>query len=51
MRYANVLPPITRRQALRRLGDRFGVVGLAGLLGDSMLQAARLFDLFQSTGH
>jgi hypothetical protein len=40
MRYANVLPQITRRQALRRMGGGFGVVGLAGLFGDSMLQAA-----------
>jgi hypothetical protein len=39
MQYASVLPQITRRQALRRIGGGFGMVGLAGLLGDSVLEA------------
>jgi hypothetical protein len=42
MQYAKVLPQITRRQALRRMGSGFGMVGLAGLLGDSVFQAASI---------
>jgi uncharacterized protein DUF1501 len=34
------LPPITRREALCRMGSGFGIVGLASLLGNSLLQAA-----------
>jgi Protein of unknown function (DUF1501) len=40
MRHATVLPTITRREALRRMGSGFGMVGLAGLLGNSLLQGA-----------
>jgi hypothetical protein len=42
MQYAKVLPQITRRHALRRMGSGFGMVGLAGLLGDSVFQAASI---------
>src|SRR5919108_3672837 len=40
MRHATVIPTITRREALRRMGSGFGMVGLAGLLGNSLLQGA-----------
>lgn len=37
---ANIVPHMTRRQALGRMGSGFGMIGLANLLGDSMIQAA-----------
>ncbi len=40
MKNASILPALTRREALRRMGCGFGMVGLAGILGGSRLQAA-----------
>src|SRR5687768_5424594 len=40
MRYAAIRPTMTRREALQRMGSGFGMVGLAGLLGESWVQAA-----------
>ncbi|HEX2520756.1 MAG TPA: DUF1501 domain-containing protein, partial [Terriglobia bacterium] len=40
MRHATVLPTLTRREALHRMGSGFGMVGLAGLLTNSQLRAA-----------
>jgi hypothetical protein len=42
MRHATVIPTLTRREALRRMGSGFGMVGLAGLLGNSLLQGATI---------
>ncbi len=40
MHHAQVSPTLTRREALGRMGSGFGIVGLAGLLGNSWLKAA-----------
>ena len=40
MRQADVLPTLTRREALCRLGSGFGLVGLAGTLGNSLTEAS-----------
>src|ERR1035438_5611947 len=32
-------PPVTRRDALRRIGNGFGMMAFAGMLGDSMAKA------------
>lgn len=38
--HASVLPHITRREALCKMGSGFGLIGLANLLGDSLLRAS-----------
>lgn len=40
LQHADMLPHLTRREALCRLGAGFGLVGLAGLLGGSWARAA-----------
>jgi Protein of unknown function (DUF1501) len=40
MPHPPTVPPVTRRQALSMMGNGFGMVGLASLLGNSMLEAA-----------
>jgi len=40
MRHNLILPPLTRREALCRMGSGFGVVGLASVLGNSLSEAA-----------
>jgi Protein of unknown function (DUF1501) len=40
MHHATILPTMTRREALHRMGSGFGMVGLAGLLTSSQLWAA-----------
>jgi hypothetical protein len=40
LKHADVLPHLTRREALCRLGSGFGLVGLAGLLGSSWARGA-----------
>src|SRR6266568_8980207 len=36
---ASIVPTMTRREALCKLGSGFGIVGLADLLGSSLLEA------------
>ena len=40
MKHSSIFPPLTRREALRRMGGGFGMVGLASLLSNSMIEAA-----------
>ncbi len=40
MNHTPVIPPLTRREALCRIGGGFGMFTLAGLLGESVTQAA-----------
>lgn len=40
MTHPSAQPPFTRREALRRIGGGFGMVGLASLLGESQLRAS-----------
>ncbi len=39
MEHSPALPPLSRREALRRIGGGFGLVGLASVLGESSLEA------------